>query len=83
MSEQKIKEEKENTEVETKQIKKGILAIESKIENLKKQRDQTKNQKQDYESNYLSAKQENQLLRKRLLEISKEVEELKISESSV
>jgi hypothetical protein len=36
MSEQKIKEEKENTEVETKQIKKGILAIESKIENLKK-----------------------------------------------
>lgn len=47
-AEQKIKEEKENSEAEIKQIKKSTLAIENKIEQLKIDREQIKVEREDY-----------------------------------
>ena len=82
-TDQRIKEEKDLMDNEIKQMRKTIMALEHKISNSRAARNATKVDRDEYETQYLEARSQNEYLNRKLHEVSGEIADLKVEESSV
>ena len=64
-------------------MRKAISALEKKISDVKSNRNLSKEEKDEFQTQYLEAKSQNQYLARKIHELDAEINELKVEESSV